>query len=118
MRRDVVCASFTIKASVPLPIGISIEWIFSENWPLQTGFQEKLLSASTEPSTVEDSARYLGRSCGIVSGDIVLRTTIADNEANRRRKRTIVATPARPSKKGVAAAFELDGTAETTGRSV
>jgi hypothetical protein len=53
-----------------------------------------------------------------VSGDIVPRTTIADNEANRRRKRIIVATPARPSKEGVAATFELDGTAETTGRSV
>ena len=53
-----------------------------------------------------------------MSGDIVLRTTIADNEANRRRKRIIVATPARPSKKGVAATFELHGTAETTGTSV
>ena len=28
----------------------------------------------------------LGRSCGIVSGDIVLRTTIADNEADRQKE--------------------------------
>jgi hypothetical protein len=35
-----------------------------------------------------------------------------------RRKRIIVATPARPSKKGVAATFELHGTAETAGTGV
>jgi hypothetical protein len=92
---------------------------FSEDWPLQNGFQERLLSARHGDKHGRRSAPAIWVAAAELCREISFSgRQLPTMKLIDRRKRIIVATPARPSKKGVAATFELDGTAETTGTSV